>query len=66
MHHTRCEIPLKDRVVGDVVGIQAQQNNNLCDSEVICRRVENTIQYRRQVRIAKFHRAPRKEPKSDR
>ena len=44
------------RVVGDVVGIEAQLDQNLCDPEVVRRRVENAIQRRRHVCAAEVHR----------
>jgi hypothetical protein len=48
--------PVEDRVVGDVVGVEAELNQDFCHTEVVGRRVENPIQYGRQVHIGKFHR----------
>ena len=50
---------LKIASIGDVVGVEAQLDQNLCDPEVVRRRVENAIQRGGQVCTAEIHRIPR-------
>ena len=49
---------IEDRVVGDVVGIETELNQDLGDPQIVGRRVENAVQDRRHV-CTEYHWIPR-------
>src|SRR5262245_57876663 len=50
---------IKQRVISDIVGIKTHLNQNLCNPQVVGRRIEDAIQRRRHVYMAGHWSSPR-------